>query len=108
MRVLADAHETLLAGSFGVWMTALSGVLLSVNLCIGLWMACRRPIRLKALFFWRATPMRLGRALQAHRLAGVWVVLPALALATTGVALALGSAMDSLGWGRTDTQVAAI
>ncbi len=107
LRVLADAHETLLAGSFGIWITALSGVLLSVNLSIGMWMVCRRPIRLKALFLWRATPTRLGRALQAHRLAGAWVVLPALALATTGVALALGSALDSLGLGRTGTQVAA-
>ena len=104
LRVLADAHETLLVGSFGLWITVLSGVLLSVNLCIGLWMACRRPIRLKALFLWRATPTRLGRALQAHRLAGVWVVLPALALATTGVALALASGLDSLGLGRTDAQ----
>jgi uncharacterized iron-regulated membrane protein len=107
LRVLAEAHETLLAGSFGLWMTALSGVLLSVNLCIGMWMACRRPIRLKAMFLWRPTPTRLGRALQAHRLAGVWVVLPALALATTGVALALGSGLELLGWGRTVTQVAA-
>ena len=107
LRVLAEAHETLLAGTFGVWMTALSGVLLSVNLTIGMWMACRRPIRLKAIFLWRATPTRLGRAVQAHRLAGVWVVLPALALATTGVALALGSALESLGVGRTDTQLAA-
>ena len=105
-RMLAEAHETLLAGSFGVLITALSGLLLSVNLCIGVWMACRRPIRLKALFLWRATPTRLGRALQAHRLAGVWVALPALALATTGMALALGSAMDSFGLGRTDTPMA--
>jgi uncharacterized iron-regulated membrane protein len=107
LRVLADAHESLLAGSFGLWMTALSGVLLSVNLSIGMWMACRRPLRFKAIFFWRTTPTRLGRALQAHRLAGVWVALPALVLATTGVALAMGSALDSLGLGRTDTQVAA-
>jgi uncharacterized iron-regulated membrane protein len=107
LQVLIDLHQSLLAGSFGVWVTALSGAMLTVTLCIGLWMVCRLRMKLKVLLLWRPTRARLGRAMQAHRLAGVWLVLPGLVLAATGAALALHSALEPLGIGSEDTPVAA-
>ncbi len=82
-------HEFLLAGALGRWLIAISGGVLLTNVALGIrqvWPQLRNWRR--ALFMRPQGPARL-RARAWHRFIGMWGMLPAVLVLTTGLILAL-------------------
>lgn len=80
---LVGIHQRLLSGDVGEWLVGTSGVLLLSNLLLGLVVAWPRRWR-RALAPPRAGPLP-ARLHGWHRAIGLWAVLPALAIVSTGV-----------------------
>lgn len=93
---LSGLHGSLLLGPFGRWLVAVSGVCLVLSLSLGLRLALHGRVRLRDVLAWRPVRSTAVRAFQTHRMAGAWVVIPALALASTGSVLALAASLRSV------------
>ncbi|WP_293857232.1 PepSY domain-containing protein [Sphingomonas sp. SCN 67-18] len=82
-----DVHETLLAGDVGAWIVGFSGLLLLSNIGLGLSLAWpgrgqwRRALRPPAA---RSGP---ARPYGWHRMAGLWLAIPAFLTISCGTAL---------------------
>lgn len=86
MRHLVDFHHDLL-GAWGSWIVSISGILLCSNLLLGLATAWpRRQGWRRALVPVRKGPAP-GRLYSWHRAVGLWAVIPALIIVTTGTLL---------------------
>jgi uncharacterized iron-regulated membrane protein len=91
-----NLHQTLMAGDAGGWIIGLSGVLLLSNLGLGLYAAWPKRNQ------WRRTLNPGGgrnataRLFGWHRALGLWVVLPALLLVSTGVLRVFSDGFEAL------------
>ena len=83
---LSRVHQKLLGGDFGAWIVGISGMLLLSNLVLGLKLAWPRRWNVKTL-----TGLPTGKpAVRTHgwhRLLGLWVAFPAIAIVATGIML---------------------
>jgi uncharacterized iron-regulated membrane protein len=88
-------HQTLLLGNTGTVIIGISGVLLILNIAIGITIAWRRRGILK-LMTRRPTGSSIALLLGWHRLIGLWFAAPALVLVCAGVALAFEGQVERL------------
>jgi uncharacterized iron-regulated membrane protein len=95
MAFLVGFHHDLL-GAWGSWIVAISGLLLCSNLLLGLTAAWPR----RGTWRTALVPTRRGppgaRLYSWHRAVGLWAVVPALAIATTGTMLKFEDGVGAL------------
>ncbi len=84
---LSSFHQTLLSGPFGSWIVGLSGALLCTNLVLGLKLALPPGARWRRILFAKIARPAAARRYGLHRMIGIWIALPAFAIASTGVLL---------------------
>jgi uncharacterized iron-regulated membrane protein len=91
-----NVHQTLMAGDTGGWIIGLSGVLLLSNLALGFYAAWPKRNQ------WRRSLNPGGgrnapaRLFGWHRALGLWVVVPALLLVSTGVLRVFSDGFEAL------------
>jgi uncharacterized iron-regulated membrane protein len=91
---LSLAHETFLGGAWGRWLAAVSGALLVSNLIMGMRLALRGRINWRLFLFGGGTATRTARRFHLHRMGGLWMLIPGLALTMTGVLLGVSEALS--------------
>lgn len=89
-------HQTLFAGTTGQWLLGASGLVLLLNLAVGLKLAWPRGRWRQAL--WPAAAMRTpaGRLWGLHRALGLWLAVPAMLIVALGVCLAFRGPLAAL------------
>ncbi len=78
-------HQTLMAGDTGGWIIGVSGVLLLSNLLLALGIAWPRRRQWRRRLDPRGGRNSAARLFGWHRALGLWLVVPAIALVSTGV-----------------------
>ncbi|MBS0388149.1 MAG: PepSY domain-containing protein [Proteobacteria bacterium] len=96
MRTVSDLHKTILIGTAGQMLVAVSGVFLVLSLALGVQLALRGRARLRQVLLWQPVKALPARRFQTHRMFGAWFAIPALALATTGALLAVTEGWESI------------
>jgi uncharacterized iron-regulated membrane protein len=91
---LSSFHQTLLLGTFGSWIIGLSGILLCTNLLLGLKLAWPRAGSWRRALFTKVSGPATARHYGVHRMLGLWIVLPALLIASTGVVLVFNDPLE--------------
>jgi uncharacterized iron-regulated membrane protein len=93
---LVVIHQTLLSGDTGGWIVGISGVLLLTNLVLGLTNAWpKRGLWRRTLKPPRAPPSP-ARTYGWHRSLGLWGVIPALLLVSSGISMAFEDGLRDL------------
>jgi uncharacterized iron-regulated membrane protein len=96
MGPLVVFHHDLFGGPWGSWIVAISGILLTTNLCLGLvaawpkrgwWRTALKPVNkgptVARLFSW-------------HRALGLWVIVPAFVIVITGTLMKFEGGLSEL------------
>jgi uncharacterized iron-regulated membrane protein len=89
-------HQSLLAGAAGRWLIGISGLVLLVNLSLGLKMAWPRRGAWRRTLAPSPAPRLVPRLVAWHRAAGLWLAAPAVALICAGAALAYDDELRGL------------
>ncbi len=90
-------HHNLLLGNTGDWIVGISGILLATNLSLGLISAWpRRGTWRQVLLPKFGKGAKVAQTYSWHRALGLWAVVPALAMAASGVFLVFQSTVETL------------
>jgi uncharacterized iron-regulated membrane protein len=92
----ADLHQTLFAGDTGKLIVGTSGLFLLVSIGLGLVLAWpARASQWRAAMWPRAARPGAARRYAWHRVAGLWLALPASVLIGAGILMTLESSLES-------------
>lgn len=84
LSLMREIHIDLLAGNTGQWVMAITGAVLITNLLLGLFIAWPRNINWKRVLKPVDRGGKAAKAYSWHRAIGLWAVIPALLVASTG------------------------
>lgn len=96
--VLTRFHHSLFVGSTGVWIVAISGLLLLSNLIFGLKLALPRLAMWRRALFAKPAGNSHAQLYGWHRVVGLWGTVPALLIVAAGVLIVIKDEVgDALG-----------
>ena len=96
VETIVVAHQSLLAGARGRWITGTSGIFLASNLTLGIIAAWPRRGQWKRALKPLTKGSRVATLYSWHRAAGLWLAIPAFCVVTAGVLLAFDDFTESL------------